>query len=46
MASKGQVTNPKAIREQLRLHPGHKLDFLLDEAGGLGLDRLQRPSLS
>lgn len=34
MTSKGQVTIPKAIREQLRLRPGDKLDLVLDEAGG------------
>ena len=43
MTSKGQVTIPKAIREQLRLRPGHKLDLLLDEAGGLRVEPVTGP---
>ena len=38
ITSKGQVTVPKAIREQLHLRPGDKLDFLLDEGGGLRVE--------
>ena len=38
MTSKGQVTVPKLIREQLHLRPGDKLDFLLDEDGGLRVE--------
>lgn len=38
MTSKGQITVPKLIREQLHLRPGDKLDFLLDEDGGLRVE--------
>ena len=38
ITSKGQVTVPKAIREQLHLRPGDKLDFLLEENGGLRVE--------
>jgi AbrB family looped-hinge helix DNA binding protein len=31
LTSKGQVTIPKEIREELDLHPGDKLDFAVDE---------------
>lgn len=33
MTSKGQVTVPKAIRDKLRLKPGDRIDFLLDDSG-------------
>jgi antitoxin PrlF len=33
LTSKGQITLPKLIREQLRLHAGDKLDFFLREDG-------------
>ncbi|AGA32445.1 transcriptional regulator, AbrB family [Thioalkalivibrio nitratireducens DSM 14787] len=39
LTSKGQITIPKEIREQLLLHAGDKLDFSLTEAG----DVLLRP---
>ena len=39
LTSKGQITIPKKIREQLLLHTGDKLDFTLTEAG----DVLLRP---
>ncbi len=35
LTSKGQLTLPKAIREQLRLHPGDKLEFFLRDDGRL-----------
>jgi AbrB family looped-hinge helix DNA binding protein len=35
LTSKGQVTIPKPIREQLRLHTGQRLDFHLDRDGRL-----------
>ena len=35
MTSKGQVTFPKPIRDELRLRPGDKLEFLLVEHGSL-----------
>lgn len=31
ITSKGQVTVPKSIREQLHLHPGDKIEFFLSE---------------
>jgi antitoxin PrlF len=30
MASKGQITIPKEIREQLNLKAGHRLEFTID----------------
>ncbi len=33
MTSKGQVTVPKPIRDKLRLKPGDRIDFLLDDGG-------------
>jgi AbrB family looped-hinge helix DNA binding protein len=33
LTSKGQITLPKQIRTQLRLHAGDKLDFFLREDG-------------
>ena len=35
MTSKGQVTVPKPIRDKLHLKPGDKIDFMLDEDGGV-----------
>ena len=35
MTSKGQVTFPKPIRDKLRLRPGDKVDFMLEEDGSL-----------
>lgn len=35
MTSKGQVTLPKPIRDKLRLRPGAKIDFMLEEDGSL-----------
>jgi len=35
LTSKGQVTIPKPIREQLRLHTGQRLDFQVDRNGRL-----------
>ena len=43
ITSKGQVTVPKAIREHLHLRPGDKLDFLLDEKGGLRVEPVTEP---
>lgn len=37
MTSKGQVTLPKPVRDKLRLRPGDKVDFLLEEDGSLRL---------
>ena len=33
LTSKGQVTIPKAVRDQLKLHPGDRLDFLVQQDG-------------
>ncbi|WP_248883930.1 AbrB/MazE/SpoVT family DNA-binding domain-containing protein [Acidithiobacillus acidisediminis] len=33
LSSKGQITLPKALREQLHLRPGDKIEFLLTEGG-------------
>lgn len=33
LTSKGQLTLPKAIRDQLRLQPGDKLEFFLKDDG-------------
>ena len=35
ITSKGQVTVPKPIRDRLHLKPGDKIDFILEEDGGL-----------
>lgn len=33
LTSKGQLTIPKPVRDQLRLHPGDRLEFLVQENG-------------
>jgi antitoxin PrlF len=33
MTSKGQITIPKSVRDALHLHPGDRLDFILDGEG-------------
>jgi len=33
LTSKGQITMPKAIREQLKLKPGDRVDFLVGDDG-------------
>lgn len=33
LTSKGQITVPSAIRKQLKLQPGDRLDFVLREDG-------------
>ena len=35
IATKGQVTVPKPIRDRLRLNPGDKIDFIVDADGKL-----------
>ncbi len=43
LTSKGQVTIPKRIRDALSLEPGSKVDFAVNAAGELVLQRPQRP---
>lgn len=31
LTSKGQITVPKNVRERLDLHPGDKIEFILDK---------------
>ena len=33
LTSKGQTTIPKDVRKQLNLHPGDRLEFVIDEDG-------------
>jgi AbrB family looped-hinge helix DNA binding protein len=33
VTSKGQITIPKAIRDHLRLRPGHRVEFEIDPKG-------------
>jgi len=35
LTSKGQTTIPKDIRKRLNLHPGDRLEFVIDESGRL-----------
>ena len=37
LTSKGQVTIPKSIRSQLRLHSGDQLDFVVHDDGTITL---------
>jgi antitoxin PrlF len=40
ITSKGQLTVPKEIRDQLKLEPGTQVKFILDEKGGVTLKPL------
>ena len=33
MTTKGQITIPKEVRERLRLAPGDRVDFVIDDRG-------------
>lgn len=33
LTSKGQTTIPKQVRDHLKLHPGDKLDFVIESEG-------------
>ncbi len=33
LTSKGQITLPKQVREQLRLHVGSRVDFVIEPSG-------------
>jgi AbrB family looped-hinge helix DNA binding protein len=37
VTSKGQVTLPQKVREVLRIHPGDRVDFVVDENGEVRL---------
>ena len=37
LTEQGQLTLPKSIREQLHLHPGDEVAFLLDDTGKVEL---------
>jgi antitoxin PrlF len=40
ITQKGQVTVPKAIRDRMRLEPGAKVEFVLNERGEVVLKRV------
>ncbi|MSQ59887.1 MAG: AbrB/MazE/SpoVT family DNA-binding domain-containing protein [Betaproteobacteria bacterium] len=42
LTSKGQITVPQAVREQLGLHSGDKVDFVADESGGFKMIQLRK----
>ena len=42
ITSKGQVTIPKHIRDALRLEPGNTVDFSVNRAGEVVLQRAKR----
>ena len=44
LTSKGQVTIPKRIREQLGLEAGTEVEFILDDDGSLRV-RLKKPPM-
>lgn len=37
LTGKGQVTLPKALRERLRLSPGDRIEFVIQDDGGVRL---------
>ena len=43
---KGQVTVPKAIRDQLKIEQGTQLDFKLNDDGSMSVRPLKRSALS
>ena len=43
LTSKGQVTLPKVIRNQLRLHAGDRLDFFVKGDGHIEVVPLKEP---
>ena len=42
LTSKGQITVPQTVREQLGLHSGDKVDFVLDKSGGFKIVPLRK----
>lgn len=43
LTSKGQLTLPKAVRTELDLHSGDKLDFIIRDGGILELVPIKQP---
>jgi AbrB family looped-hinge helix DNA binding protein len=43
LTSKGQITIPVEVRKKLRLRPGDRIDFILEEGGGVRLKAHKRP---
>ena len=43
ITSKGQITIPKHIRDQLDLHAGDKISFIEDEDGSINLIPIKKP---
>ena len=43
ITSKGQITIPKDIRDQLDLHAGDKISFIKDEDGSINLIPIKKP---
>ena len=43
ITSKGQITIPKLIRDQLDLHAGDKISFIEDEDGSINLIPIKKP---
>jgi len=46
VTSKGQVTLPKDIRDQLKIESGTQLDFKLNDDGTISVRPLKRSALS
>ncbi len=44
ITSKGQIKLPKAVRVQLRLSPGDKLDFFVTDVGSIEAVPLKEPA--
>ena len=42
LTTKGQVTIPKAVREQLDLKAGDRIDFIVNDSGEAVIRRLSR----
>lgn len=43
LTSKGQITLPKPLRDQLHLQPGDKVEFLVDFSGAVRLLPVTQP---
>lgn len=43
ITSKGQLTLPKKLRDELKLHAGDKLDFVIHEDGHIEVIPLKAP---